>query len=81
MVAMYVVLVYGYVFSRKNPPWHVVGSGVGLMLVNIALYTAASSMPPPWSGIALLIQIVATAAASVWMRREWVEWRSEAARP
>jgi nicotinamide riboside transporter PnuC len=79
LVAMYAVLLYGYVF-RKDKPWHIVGSGAGLMLVNIGLFTAVSSTSPPWSGIALTTQIVATAAATVWMRREWVEWRSDSAR-
>lgn len=79
LVAMYATGLFGWVNLRSNRPWHVVGSAGLLLLFNVVLYAVASNGPQPWGGLALAIQVVATAIVTVLIRREWVEWRSQSA--
>jgi hypothetical protein len=74
---MYATGLFGWVALGRNHPWHVVGSAGLLLLFNIASFTLASNTPRPWNALAFGIQVVATATATVSIRREWAEWRSQ----
>lgn len=76
---MYATALFGLLLLRRSRPWHVVGTAMVLMLLNVALFTFAANASGPWTAAALSVQVVATAVATVSIRREWLVWKTQSA--
>lgn len=75
---MYATAVFGWVSIRSPRPWHIIGSAIVLMLLNVLLFSVALNASHPWPAAALSTQVVATAIATTSIRRDWLEWRAQA---
>lgn len=73
---MYATALFGWFSLRSPRPWHITGTAMVLMLLNVVLFAGTANASRPWAAGALSIQVVATAIATVSIRRAWLEWRT-----
>ncbi len=80
LVAFVAVAVFALVYFRKSKPDWVVGTGIGLVIINAFAAGAVPALSAPWDAVVLAAQTVVTTALLVSMGREWRQWVSERGR-
>lgn len=80
LVALVGLGAFARVYFRKSKPDWVVGTGIGLVIINTFAAGAVRALSAPWAAVVLVTQTAVTAALLTSMWREWRQWASDGSR-
>ena len=80
LVALVGLGAFALVYFRKSKPDWVVGTGIGLVIINAFAAGAVGALSSPWAALVLVTQTIVTAALLTSMWREWRPWASGGSR-